>query len=269
MRPGGRCYVQAVRAAKGFDARSLEREFLSTRLAAVSLHQREDFCGHEGSTARFCGGRIFRRRKANRVTTRAQFVTVVRSKDPEDLSDECADAGPGLAAAPPRKLSTLEALYRTQAKRLQRIFTRRVPQQDADDLVQETFARYAHAATQRSLAPECPESYLTQVAVNVMRDNWRSAARRGSQQALPIEEVEVPASDLEAALEARDMLNRVEAVMMQLKPMTRAIFIARRFQGYSRAEIAVQTGLSVKAVDKHLGRAVEHLHRHLGDKAHG
>jgi len=102
-----------------------------------------------------------------------------------------------------------------------------------------------------------------------MRDNWRSSARRGNQHAVPIEEADLPASDPDAALEARDMLNRVEAVMMQMKPMTRAIFIARRFHGYSRAEIAAQTGLSVKAVDKHLGRAVEHLHRHLGDQPHG
>jgi RNA polymerase sigma-70 factor (ECF subfamily) len=194
---------------------------------------------------------------------------MARSEATDELSGDCAELGSGLRNMPSRKVGALEALYRTQAKRLQRLFVRRVSQQDADDLVQETFTRYAHAAVDRSLAPECPESYLTQVAVNVMRDNWRSSARRSNLQTIPIEEAELPVSDPAAALEARDMLNRVEAVMMQLKPMTRAIFIARRFHGYSRAEIAAQTGLSVKAVDKHLGRAVDHLHRLLGSEPHG
>jgi RNA polymerase sigma factor (sigma-70 family) len=81
---------------------------------------------------------------------------------------------------------------------------------------------------------------------------------------VPVEEVDVEDRDEQSALEARDMLNRVETVMLQLKPMTRDIFIARRFHGFSRAEIAAQTGLSVKAIDKHLAKAVEHLHRHLG-----
>lgn len=56
----------------------------------------------------------------------------------------------------------------------------------------------------------------------------------------------------------------VETLLMQLPEMTRAIFIARRFHGLSRAEIAAQAGISVKAVDRHLARAVEHFWRSFG-----
>jgi RNA polymerase sigma-70 factor (ECF subfamily) len=158
----------------------------------------------------------------------------------------------------------LETLYRSQAGRLLRLFNRRSDPQDAADLVHETFTRFASAVLERDATPECPESYLTQVAVNVLNDRGRDPVRRAALYAVPVDDVALPALDELAAHEARDMLNRVEGVMMMLKPLTRDIFIARRFHGYSRAEIAAQTGLSVKAVDKHLGRAVVHLHRHFG-----
>lgn len=164
-----------------------------------------------------------------------------------------------------RARRALDGLYRSQAGRLLRLFNRRTDSQDAADLVQETFTRFTHATLERAARPDCPESYLTQIAVNVLRDQGRNPARRVALRAVPVEDAELAAPDEEAAHLARDMLNRAEAVMMLLKPMTRDIFIARRFHGYSRAEIAEQTGLSVKAVDKHLGRAVEHLHRHFGD----
>ena len=56
----------------------------------------------------------------------------------------------------------------------------------------------------------------------------------------------------------------IETQLMELPEMTRAIFIARRFHGLSRAEIATQAGISVKAVDRHLARAVEHFWRASG-----
>ncbi|KUR78641.1 RNA polymerase sigma factor [Novosphingobium sp. FSW06-99] len=55
-------------------------------------------------------------------------------------------------------------------------------------------------------------------------------------------------------------LARVEAVIMRMPKMTRAIFIARRFHDLSIAEIAHQTGLSRKQIMRHLNRAVAHIH---------
>lgn len=181
-----------------------------------------------------------------------------------DRDDAIAASGPfDVGQSPARR--ALDALYRSQAGRLLRMFKRRANPQDAADLVQETFTRFSHATLERAAEPDCPESYLTQVAVNVLRDQMRSPAQRLANHAVSVDDAILPASDDLAALEAQDMLNRVEAVMMLLKPMTRDIFIARRHYGFSRAEIAERTGLSVKAVDKHLGRAVEHLHRHFGE----
>lgn len=183
----------------------------------------------------------------------------------EDRSADDAGASPGVEQGSRGvRLRTLDALYRSQAARLMRLFNRRGHPQDAADLVHETFTRFAQATLERDAAPQCPESYLRTVAVNVLRDRGRSPAYRAALHAIPVEDVELIGADDEAAHHARDMLARVEAALLALKPVTREIFIARRYHGYSRAEIAAQAGLSLKAIDKHLARAVEHLYRHFG-----
>jgi RNA polymerase sigma-70 factor (ECF subfamily) len=65
--------------------------------------------------------------------------------------------------------------------------------------------------------------------------------------------------DLQAQLEARDILGRLEAAMLRLAPKTRKVFVARRIDGYSYKEIAARTGLSVKRVEKHMTRAIAQL----------
>lgn len=59
------------------------------------------------------------------------------------------------------------------------------------------------------------------------------------------------------------MLRRLEAIMLKLKPRTRAIFIAHRIDGLSYAEIAERTGLSVKGVEKQMSKAIAHIDRML------
>lgn len=155
-----------------------------------------------------------------------------------------------------RKVETLDTIYRSNIGRLLRLFTRKAGPQDAPDLVQETFARYAAASIERGVEPECCENYLTTVAVNVLRDRNKNAHYRASLYAVPVEDTPLIGSHPQEMLEARDQLERVERALLGLKPLTRNIFIARRYHGYSRPEIAEQTGLSLKAIDKHLAKAV-------------
>ncbi|UIJ44799.1 sigma-70 family RNA polymerase sigma factor [Sphingomonas cannabina] len=163
----------------------------------------------------------------------------------------------------PGRLS-LDALYRAQAGRLFRLFVRRASSQEADDLVQETFARFAGAGADRNISILSPERYLTRIAGNLLRDKARSASQRAINLSVSAEDAELTGPNLIANLEARDLLNRVEQVILRLKPMTREIFIAAHFHGLSRAEIAEQTGLSIKGVEKHMSKAYAHIHRSLG-----
>jgi len=61
------------------------------------------------------------------------------------------------------------------------LFVRRAGSQDADDLVQETFTRFAIVGAERKVLSIAPERYLTRIGSNLLRDKVKSAsARRAS-----------------------------------------------------------------------------------------
>lgn len=154
-------------------------------------------------------------------------------------------------------------LYRAERPGLLRFLSRRTPQDCAEDMVQQLFARMAARTEDHAAAIAAPAAYLREAARNLVRDHARAAARGRERLQVPIDEVELCDGDPVAALEARDRLARIEQAMLRLKPLTRQIFLARRLDGYSYAEIAEQTGLSVKGVEKQMSRAIKQLGRHL------
>jgi len=127
----------------------------------------------------------------------------------------------------------LEDLYRIHGPRLLRFFSRRTDRQDADDLLHESFVRFANSPACRDRAVECPEAYLNQIATNLLRDRAKSALQRSLASHVPVDEVPLAGTDLVAALEARDRLNRLQNALVRLKPKTREIFLAHRLDGMS------------------------------------
>jgi RNA polymerase sigma factor (sigma-70 family) len=160
----------------------------------------------------------------------------------------------------------LDSLYRTQAPRLLRFFSRRIDRQDAPDLVHESFVRFAGAASSSISEPEQPEAYLNQIATNLLRNRARAAVQRSVARHVCADDVLLPANDALATLEARDMLNRLEAAMARLSPKTREIFMAHRIDGLSYKQIGADTGLSVKGVEWHMSKAIAHIARAVGKR---
>jgi len=160
------------------------------------------------------------------------------------------------AAAP------LELLYRTHRYKLLRFIRRRSGSDQASDVVQQLFARLAAQPGGDAPPVHSPGAYLRQGARNLIRDAARADERRSAPLHLCLDDVPLAAPDPIAALEARDMLNRLEAVLLRLPARTREIFLAHRLDGWSYAEIAARTGLSVKTVEKHMSRAISYLGRH-------
>lgn len=161
----------------------------------------------------------------------------------------------------PRRSGPLDHLYRSHAPRLLRFFSRRAERQDAADLVQDAFVRYAEAEDRSGEPFRRPDAYLAQVAANVLRNRARAAFYRAVS---PVDdEKAVEPLDLAATLEARDELNRMQSAMQRLSPKTREIFMAHRLDGATYAEIAQRMGLSIKGVEWHMTKALRQLHRAL------
>jgi RNA polymerase sigma factor (sigma-70 family) len=159
--------------------------------------------------------------------------------------------------------TALAALYRAESSRLVRMMARRVSSRDeAEDLVQDAFCRLARVDGQRT-ALERPSAYLRRIAANLLKDRARTAGRRSEALHVVADEETLAGHDQQRHLEARDMLVRVEAAIMRLRPKTREIFMAHRVHGLSYEEIAERTGLSIKGVEKQMGKALVQLHRLL------
>lgn len=161
------------------------------------------------------------------------------------------------------QVDLLDTLYREERPSLLRFLCRWTAHDKAEDIVQQLFSRMSASQDEGRAHIHAPTAYLRQAARNVLRDEARAAARTGSHHHVPIDDVIIAGDDPIAALEARDRLARIEDAVMRLKPLTREIFLACRIDGYSYAEIAERTGLSVKGVEKQMSRAIKILGRHL------
>lgn len=157
----------------------------------------------------------------------------------------------------------LADLYRTESPRLVRILTRRTRNRDdAHDLVQDVFFRFARLGGQGALL-ERPQAYLRRIASNLLKDRAKSAWRQSVALHVVADEETLPGLDPHRILESRDMLRRLEAAIMRLRPRTREVFMAHRVEGLTYAEIAERTGLSVKGVEKQMSKAIAKIDRLL------
>jgi RNA polymerase sigma-70 factor (ECF subfamily) len=157
-------------------------------------------------------------------------------------------------------------LYRAHRASLTRFIRRQVSSDRAPDLLHSLFARFIGLAPEQRAAIASTEAYLKSAARNIVRDDHKAAQRKAAGLHVPDENVVLTAPCQIAALEARDMLNRIEQAIQKLKPITREIFLAHRLDGYSYSEIAQRTGLSVKGVEKHMSRAIAHIDRMLSPR---
>lgn len=158
----------------------------------------------------------------------------------------------------------LAELYRSESPKLIRILSRQTrSRDDAQDLVQDIFFRFARMRGRWPASLERPQAYLRRIASNLLKDRAKSASRHSAALHVVADEGALPGFDQQRLLESRDMLRRLEAAMMRLRPRTREIFMAHRIDGMTYAEIAEQTGLSVKGVEKQMSKALAQLDRML------
>lgn len=165
----------------------------------------------------------------------------------------------------PARAIDFDDLYRAQAPRLLRFFSNRSGGDDPLDLVHETFERLVRKGSAYLRTLDRPEAYLSRIATNLLRDRAKIGVRRSAAFHVPAEDVPLATADPHDLLEARDMINRLESAMERLRPRTREIYMACRLDGYSYAEVAERTGMSVRGVHKQMSRALAEIDRTLSE----
>ena len=157
----------------------------------------------------------------------------------------------------------VQELYREHSSSLVRQLTRRTGCRElARELANETFLRLLRMAPGNLGRIEQPEAFLRHVSTNLLRDWGRAAALRQRSRST-LELASDQHIDQITALESRDTLRRLEIAVGKLKPRTREIFVAHRIHGFTYAEIADRTGLTVKGVEKQMSKAIAKIDRLL------
>lgn len=150
---------------------------------------------------------------------------------------------------------------------LVRYFARRGAAQPlAEDLAHDTFTRLFAFNDQARI--QNTEAYLFQIAANVFTDHLRKARARREAHHVPLDEITSPAEVLtpDRVFEGKEAFARIEAALRELKPRTREIFLLNRMDGLTYTQIAVRLGVTPSAIEKHMVKALAHLHMRLEDK---
>lgn len=146
---------------------------------------------------------------------------------------------------------------------LRRFLLKRVGATEADDLVQEVFlALRARGATSDI---ENVEGYLFKTAVSVLaRQRRRRTWQWGSQEPLDDDEDLRDHVSPERVAIGRDGVRRVVDALKTLPPRSAEAFFLSRFEQLTNEEVARRLGISVKAVEELMRRAMHRLLAELG-----
>jgi RNA polymerase sigma-70 factor (ECF subfamily) len=166
-------------------------------------------------------------------------------------------------AGPPR--DGFDAFVRVNQPQLVAFLRRRVPDCDAQDAAQETMVRLMRY---RAQPDEQLRSLMYRIGLNVLNDRGRRDASRQAHAHVSLGEEFLSLPSLEPAQDERlgrlQAIQALRAAMLRLPPRCREVYLLNRVEEMSYSEIARHCGISVKAVEKNISRALGLLRTHLG-----
>jgi RNA polymerase sigma factor (sigma-70 family) len=130
---------------------------------------------------------------------------------------------------------------------------------EAQDLVQQVFLRLAQYQQLNSLRDR--DAYIFQTAANTLKDHYRRQAVRERLSSEPSGFFAPADSDFPAdrVLQGQEDIARLVGALRNLPERTRDILMLRCFEGLKHSEIARLHGISTRAVEKHVTKALAHL----------
>lgn len=186
--------------------------------------------------------------------------------------DAHAEGGDGLLQADPEIAvgDGFEAFVRAQQPSLAAYLARRMPEADVPDVMQDAMIRLLRY---RGLPEMQLRPLLYRIAQNVMHDRGRRDLSHRRQDHVALDEygtgLASPGPTQEELLAHRQQLDRVREAIRALPPRCREVYLLNRQAGMSYPQIARHCGISVKAVEKHISRALQALRQCLAGTGAG
>jgi RNA polymerase sigma factor (sigma-70 family) len=152
---------------------------------------------------------------------------------------------------------------------LRRYFHKKVGAGEVEDLVQDVFVKMQARGAGAKEHPENIEGYLFKTAANVLITHHRRRASQGWTRHDPIDDFPDPLDDLspERVLIGRQAIDQVTEALKALPPRARQAFLLHRFEELTYPVIAARMGVTVKAVEALMARAMQRLGELVEDRA--
>lgn len=159
------------------------------------------------------------------------------------------------SAPPPSTPHSIDTLYRDHHGWLHGWLRRRLgDREQAADIAQDTFLRLLLSGRLPSL--DEGRSYLTQIARNLLIDQWRRQRieRAYLDSIAHLAEPESPSLETRALV--IETLLQIDAMLDAMPVKVREAFLLSQFEGLTYPQIAQQLQVSVSSVQKYMLRAI-------------
>lgn len=137
--------------------------------------------------------------------------------------------------------------------------------QDAEDAAHDVVANMLRNGDAAVLDPK---AYLYGASQNRLKGEMRRQSRREQLSLDELTDAEHPVqSDPESAIRAAQLADALKRALAELPLKCQQVFLWNKLEGYTQAEIAQKLGLTQSTVEKHMKRALSHIHDRLQDHA--
>lgn len=156
---------------------------------------------------------------------------------------------------------TIDRLFRSHHRDLITRARRVIGSGDAEDLVQEAYLKMLES--DRGELISNARGYVSKMTCTLAIDNLRRQRTHARALAEDGAWFQSPAQDthITSALDAFGLARDVQAALAGLPRCCRQIFLMSRILGFSHSEIAQELGVSLRTVNRSLGRALAHFDR--------
>ncbi|MDF9794810.1 RNA polymerase sigma-70 factor (ECF subfamily) [Catalinimonas alkaloidigena] len=131
-----------------------------------------------------------------------------------------------------------------------------------EDIVQDVFMKVWRRKDQLDLS-QSVKSYLFRSSVNTALNYLEKNRRNTSMGESDVNNLRYSNNNTEDELRYQEVSLHIDHAVQALPPRCRTVFALSRYEEMSYAEIADQLSISVKAVEKHMGKALKMMRMHL------
>lgn len=239
------CYNLALRRAMAGDDRLPDPPATSGRRDSAAAHGPPNAHEPPSPVRRFPGVLA----GAGRVSPSAAMVPPPPDTDP---------------SATPQGEDGFDRFLREHRGPLVAFLSRRIGEDDAQDIAQEALVRLMRY---RGQPVEQLRPLMYRIAINVIHDRGRRDSTRQVFAHVSLDQDFIGLASLEPShdqrIEHEQELALVRAAILQLPERCRQVYLLNRLEGLSYTQIAQHCGISVKAVEKHIGKALAMLRAKL------